>query len=235
MPRSRTYSGLSDARSNTAAQLQAVVSTLARMQTGGLGTSYGGLRDSTASEALTLLRQMVRLLAIIQASQSVAGAASARRGAGIEAGQSGDGGGFFGTFLGAISKGLGVAAIVSGIVGLFRGRHEPESVPMPFSAPNPISLEVANTDQILRGFPRFDSSAGGDPRLVESAASGATPLAPAPPDTAGAPAAQPVQITVNVNAMDARSFRDRAPELAEAVRDAMLHLHPINQVIRDWM
>ncbi len=41
------------------------------------------------------------------------------------------------------------------------------------------------------------------------------------------------QITVNVQAMDARSFLDRSTDIAAAVRDAMLNLNSINDVVND--
>ena len=41
------------------------------------------------------------------------------------------------------------------------------------------------------------------------------------------------QITVNVQAMDARSFMDRSGDIAMAVRDAMLNLNSINDVVND--
>jgi hypothetical protein len=41
------------------------------------------------------------------------------------------------------------------------------------------------------------------------------------------------QITVNVQAMDARSFMDRSNDIAMAVRDAMLNLNSINDVVND--
>lgn len=40
-------------------------------------------------------------------------------------------------------------------------------------------------------------------------------------------------ITVNVSAMDSRSFMDHSADIANAVREAMLNLHPINSVIAD--
>jgi len=46
-------------------------------------------------------------------------------------------------------------------------------------------------------------------------------------------ASQPPQITVNVQAMDARSFMDRSNEIALAVREAMLNLNAINDVVND--
>lgn len=39
------------------------------------------------------------------------------------------------------------------------------------------------------------------------------------------------QVTVNVNAMDSKSFLDHSDDIANAVRDAMLNMHPINGVI----
>jgi hypothetical protein len=43
--------------------------------------------------------------------------------------------------------------------------------------------------------------------------------------------AAPTQVTVHVNAMDSQSFMDRSSDIASAVREAMLNLHPINDVI----
>jgi len=40
-------------------------------------------------------------------------------------------------------------------------------------------------------------------------------------------------VTVNIQAMDARSFLDRSNDIALAVRDAMLNLNPINDVVND--
>ncbi len=41
------------------------------------------------------------------------------------------------------------------------------------------------------------------------------------------------QITVNVQAMDSRSFLDRSHDIAQAVREAMLNMHSINDVVND--
>jgi hypothetical protein len=38
-------------------------------------------------------------------------------------------------------------------------------------------------------------------------------------------------VTVNVSAMDSQSFMDRSNDIASAVREAMLNLHPINDVV----
>ena len=45
------------------------------------------------------------------------------------------------------------------------------------------------------------------------------------------PAPAAPQVTVNVNAMDSQSFMDRSTDIASAVREAMLNMHPINGVV----
>jgi hypothetical protein len=54
---------------------------------------------------------------------------------------------------------------------------------------------------------------------------------PAAPASGTASAASSPQITVNVNAMDSRSFMDHSDDIANAVREAMLNMHPINGVV----
>jgi len=41
------------------------------------------------------------------------------------------------------------------------------------------------------------------------------------------------QVTVNVQAMDSKSFLDRSHDIAHAVREAMLNMHAINDVVND--
>jgi len=41
------------------------------------------------------------------------------------------------------------------------------------------------------------------------------------------------QVTVQVQAMDSRSFMDRSHDIAQAVREAMLNMHSINDVVND--
>jgi hypothetical protein len=230
-------SGLSGARQDTASQLAAVVAALERMQAGS-GAVASGARGGAGNEALTLLRQVVRLLTLIQSTQAASARLSVPTGGGVSGVSGGSGGGgiggFFGRLLGVFSQGLGLASLALGVVNLFRGgSHQPTSQPIPYTAPESIALEVANTDQILRGFPRFDFSATGERRLIETAPEALAMLANTSESQAPA-ATAPVNITVNVSAMDSKSFQDHATELASAVRSAMLNLHPINQVVRDW-
>jgi len=126
-------------------------------------------------------------------------------------GQSGSG-------LGELLKsGLGLPALGLKIAGLFRGGEEAPAGPAGFNAPPSLAIEVGNPDNILAGFPRVDRGQRGEARAVE------------PERTV---VWQP-QVTVNVSAMDSRSFLDHSGDIARAMREAMLNMHPVNDVISE--
>ncbi len=117
-----------------------------------------------------------------------------------------------GSVLGSVLKsGLGLVPLGLKIAGLFGGRDETPPAPVPFSLPPSLAVEAANTGGVLAGFPAVVRDQQGGPRAV---------------------AFQP-QITVNVNAMDSRSFLDHSDQIAQAVREAMLHMHPVNDLISE--
>jgi hypothetical protein len=115
----------------------------------------------------------------------------------------------------ALGSGLGLLSpIVSGLLGLF-GHHATTPAPLPvYTPPAPVAV-----DAVLRS-------------ASAPAPATAAPAVSAAPTPAVQPAYAP-QITVNVSAMDSRSFLDRSTEIASAVREAMLNNHPINGVISD--
>jgi hypothetical protein len=130
---------------------------------------------------------------------------------GLLAGLAGSGGGGFGGFL---KSGFGLAGLGLKIAGLF-GKKQPEPVTFtPFELPPGLSFEAANTSNILGGFPRVDRGQGDEPRSFRREL-----------------AAQQPRVVINVNALDTQSFLDRSSDIASAVRDAMLHMHPINDMI----
>ncbi len=105
----------------------------------------------------------------------------------------------------------GIAPLISGLVKLFSGGGEEELEPLvSYAAPAPVSYEGETTAE--RG-------------VVWRTNGGAEPIA--------APQAQPVQVTVQVQAMDSRSFLDRKDDIARAVRQAMLNSHPLNDVMAE--
>lgn len=130
----------------------------------------------------------------------------------------GDKGG--GSALGSVLRsGLGLVPLGLKIAGLFRGggADEKAAAPAQYMPPPSLALEVANTESMAAGFTRVERGEGGRPRVVE------------PEKTM---MMQP-QVTVNVSAMDSRSFLDRSEDIARAVRDAMLHMHPVNDFISE--
>jgi hypothetical protein len=60
-----------------------------------------------------------------------------------------------------------------------------------------------------------------------------SPASPSAAPVAAAPAWPASQITVNVQAMDSQSFLDHSSEIAQAVRNAMLNMSSINDVVSD--
>jgi hypothetical protein len=120
-----------------------------------------------------------------------------------------------GGFTGFLKKGLGIGSLI----GLFRRQREPEpAVLTPFREPASLALEVANTEDILAGFPRVVRGQTSEARAVETERRTVV--------------VQP-QVTVQVNAMDSRSFLDHSAEIARAVREAMLSAHGLNDVVNE--
>lgn len=134
-------------------------------------------------------------------------------------------GGFGSTVASTVSKvftsGLGLAPLVSGLLGLFGGGSAPEPPPLvKYAMPDRLSFQGANTGAGIRS---ADYDQMGQPRGYT------LPL----PDAGGGTNGSAPQITVNVQAIDSRSFLDHSTEIAQAVRQAMLNLSSVNDVVND--
>ena len=153
-----------------------------------------------------------------------------------------DGGGI-GSTLESIGKdilesGFGLAPLIGGLLGLFDGGSSSTPAPLvKYAMPAAISFQGAETgsavtdaDYDQMGMPRAYDGLGGSTLAASGTPTGGSSSATGA--VAPAPTASP-QITVNVQAMDARSFLDRSSDIAAAVRDAMLSLNPINDVVND--
>ncbi len=125
-------------------------------------------------------------------------------------------GGLLKGITGFLGGGLGSIPLLSGILGLFGGGSK--------AAPTPLTYSVAPPSI------QFDQAVG-------SAGSSATSYdqygAPRSAATATQQTAPSQNITVNVQAMDSRGFLDHSAEIALAVKDAMLNLHSINDVVNE--
>ncbi len=120
------------------------------------------------------------------------------------------GGGSTGGSIGSIfskllGSGMGLSPLLSGLVKLFGGGKS-EAVPVLTPYTKPASVN-------------FDGS------ISKSGASEARTFAQA--------TGSGQQITIQVQAMDSRSFLDHSEEIARAVRDAMLNSHSLNDVVND--
>jgi hypothetical protein len=130
-----------------------------------------------------------------------------------------------------LESGFGLAPLISGLVSLFTGGDAPAPTPLvKYAMPAVADFQAQESQGQVSG---MDYDQSGMPRSYAPA----TASAGASGDTSGggssAPSSAAPQITVNVQAMDARSFMDRSNDIALAVRDAMLNLNSINDVVND--
>jgi hypothetical protein len=124
-----------------------------------------------------------------------------------------------------LKSGLGLSPIVTGLIDLFKGSEAPPPPLLKYALPHSIAFQGAETgdgltttDYDQNGMARAYAGPA-PPRGPAERVNGGGPLTSA----AGSPGqAATHQITVNVQAMDARSF-DRG-DIALAVREAMLNL-----------
>ncbi len=180
-----------------------------------VGVTGSGGADSAASmsqasqEIAQLEAQFRQQASVLQANtQALMNNTSAHTG------QAGGGGlgGALGSVAGHVGGGLGILSpIFSGLLSLFGGGSKPEPTPVTYYMPPP---NVQISDTFRTGSPAVAPQASGT-----SGAAG------------GGAGSTGTHITVNVNAMDSQSFMDRSSDIASAVREAMLNLHPINDVV----
>ncbi len=111
--------------------------------------------------------------------------------------------------LGSLLKsGFGLAPLVLSVAKLFGGGGDDDEAPKfeRFEPAAPLNLSAANVDGPIQGLPQAVRGVGSEVRSVP-------------------------QVVVNVSAMDSQSFMDRSDDIARAVRSAMLHMHPLNDVV----
>ena len=153
---------------------------------------------------------------------------------------SGDSGSTLGSVASTVlESGFGLAPLISGLVSLFSGGDTAAPAPLvKYALPAAADFQAAESQGQVTG---LDYDQTGMPRSYAPAAASGGASGAATGTTNGAASgsasgtgngAAP-QITVNVQAMDARSFMDRSSDIAAAVRDAMLNLNAINDVVND--
>jgi len=141
----------------------------------------------------------------------------------------GEGGGAARVALNVVKSGMGVVPLVASLFGLFGGGDDEKPTPLvKYALPERREFQAAATSS---GFAALDYDQAGMPRPYERRSTVRAAMSGRPEERGAASALPP--ITVNVQAMDARSFLDRSNEIAAAVREAMLNLNSINDVVQD--
>ena len=179
---------------------------------------YRMFQDAAGSQAAGLgevryaLEEVIAQLGVVQQSATQATQASTTT---KQSSSSGSSGGADSTFVQVLKSGLGIAPLVGGLISLFSGGSEEPPPLVKYALPSAVNFQGAES--------------GGQLTTADYDQMGMA-RAYAPPQ--GGSAAGPA-ITVNVQAMDARSFLDRSGDIAAAVRDAMLNSNSINDVVND--
>lgn len=167
-----------------------------------------------------------------------------------------------GSTLSSLAKSLfGLAPLATGISKLFGGGDTPPSQPLiEYSWPSPVQLEATTLGD--GSFGTIDYGQGDLPRLIgqatamrgsgaaweaaptiwqEASRSGPAEAAASATYVSGETASErqdPLrvgypQVTVQVQAMDSRSFLEHSDEIARAVREAILNSHAINDAVQE--
>jgi hypothetical protein len=137
-------------------------------------------------------------------------------------GRSGGSGGS--SLLRLFESGFGLGSLAGELLGLFGGGDGgSEPTLTKYIMPSSLNFEAAENGSGLSDVD-YDqmgmARAYGAPRQAGSAGNSSS-------------GAYAPQITVNVQAMDSRSFLDRSTEIAAAVRNAMLNSNSINDVVNE--
>ena len=117
----------------------------------------------------------------------------------------------------ALGGGLTISPLISGIAKLFGIGREPQALPAltPFALPTTIALDGGVTQSGASPVSGVSYGQSGLPRAISAVPTANT------------------TISVNVQAIDSRSFLDHSDDIARAVREAMLNSHPLNDVIAE--
>jgi hypothetical protein len=181
--------------------------------------AVAGQQTSALGNATALLADVIAQVGEQQSSNPAPIPAANQTQAGTQTGTqtgSNSGGSTAGTVATTMMEAqLGLPILIAGLIKAFGGGGSSTPPPLvKYAMPAAVDFQATESQGQVSG---LDYDQMGTPR---STASGTA--------TGGAP-----QITFNVQAMDARSFMDRSGDIALAVRDAMLNLNSINDVVND--
>lgn len=132
-------------------------------------------------------------------------------------------------------SGLGLVPLITGLFGLFGGGEETPPPLIRYQLPPSVQVNAAEWGGAV-GDAEYDQSGTLRPFVRDQVSSPTTAQAGRDVSPAtSAPAAQvaPQPVTINIQALDSQSILDRSQDIARAVREAMLSLGTINDVVND--
>jgi hypothetical protein len=127
-----------------------------------------------------------------------------------------------------LESGLGLIPLVTGLIGLFTGGDSAPVALTKYAMPDKMHFEGADTGS---GTSDMDYDQMGTPRTYDASADSSAAATSSPVSSSSAAPASP--IAENVPAMDSQWFMDHSSDIAQAVRNAMLNMSSINDVVSD--
>jgi hypothetical protein len=194
--------------------------------------TVSGQQTSALGNASALLADVIAQ-AGQQQSSNPAPVAAAQTQAGTQTGSS-DSGSTSGTVAKTMLEAeAGLPLLIAGLVSAFGGGGASTPPPLvKYAMPAAVDFQAAESQGQVTG---LDYDQTGAPRSYAAAGTSgsANGAASGTANGSGSGSGAAPQITFNVQAMDARSFMDRSGDISLAVRDAMLNLNSINDVVSD--
>ncbi len=146
--------------------------------------------------------------------------------------KSGSGSGSTGTSAGSVlgdifGSGLGLSPLISGLIGLFTGGG---SSPTPVTMTEYVPPPSIDFDGTLTG---GQAATPSQPAAGSGQSSGGQAATPSQPAAGSGQSSGGQQITIQVQTMDSQSFMDHSDLIAQAVRQAMLNMNSVNDVVND--
>jgi len=201
------------------AVLQELATTSSAGASGASAASLGGLLQAPVKDITEQITELARQTSTLNSTQLTQVGATQDNTQAVTNNTTTKSGSSAASNIGNIASGLfggalSFAPIISGLLSLFGGGSKSTAAPAAtFTLPPPVQYQAGITDGSNGQVVPVDYGQNGQPR-------------------AQAPALAP-QINIQVNAMDSQSFLDHSDEIAQAVREAMLSSHSLNDVISD--
>ena len=191
--------------------------------------AVSGQQTSALGDATAMLANVITQVDELQSSNPTPVATTKTQ---STATSSSDSGSTLGSLASSVlESGFGLAPLISGLLSLFSGGDTAAPAPLvKYAMPAAADFQGAESQGQVTG---VDYDQTGMPRSYAPAGASAGASGSPGGSAGGAVGGAAPQITVNVQAMDARSFMDRSSDIALAVRDAMLNLNSIDDVVND--